>query len=863
MATSVRELFRELADASRAERRRILDQKQLPADVRAEVESLLSFDARTGEMLTRGLSNAVEDVFRTEPMPDACGPYKLIELLGSGGMGDVYLAERHDGEIEQKVAIKFLRDDADRPVCRERFIKERQFLANLNHSSIARMLDAGHTEDGRPYLVMEHVNGVAIDKYAAALDLRGVLRLFLQVCAGVAHAHRHLIVHRDLKPSNILVDANGTPKLLDFGIAKLLDISADQTQTVERLLTPNYASPEQMRGSVQTTATDIYSLGAVLYRLLTGMTPRETPREVQPNLPKDVDHILRKALREEPHERYVSVDAFADDIRAFLESRPVQARSGDRWYRIRKGLRRHRGPVMAAAVTIASLSIGLLMANHERDIAQRRFGQVRHLANQVLLLDQVIAGLHNSTKARVEMVALSKEYLEGLSIEAQKDQNLALEVGQAYSLLARAQGVSVVANLGQRAQAEESLRKAYALVQPVLRSNPNHRKALMTAARISQDRMLIAESEHRTEDALAEAHNTVRVLNRILEFPDISEEEREAASEFCYHVALAHKNLHLTDEAISYAHRSIEIARSLSTPHLRLSMGLSLLADLLRITGELPQAFEAIREAHGNLSEAKFSGETARRSAWFTVLLREGRILGAFSGLSLNRPAEAIVVLREAFELAEGWTQSDRDNAWSRLYLASIGRELGDVLRQRDPREALKVYEHTLRRLGEVKDHKDARQLEAEIMAGTSYALRSLNRHAEAWERIEGALRNLRETGDYPAERVTLHEAADVALRALGDHLAATGEPLRAAGVYAELLDKVMAAQPDRRNDLRHALGLSQIYGSLAALHHRNGEKERAEEFAALRVQLWRHWDGKLPENAFVQRQLDSARVTP
>src|SRR5581483_4331043 len=197
---------------------------------------------------------------------------------------------------------------------RSRFLKERQLLAGLNHPAIVRVLDAGHTADGRPYLVMEYVEGQAIDVYAAALDWRDRLTLLLRVCDGVSHAHRRLVVHRDLKPSNILVDASGQPKLLDFGIAKLMDESVDATQTVERLLTPNYASPEQLSGASQTTATDVYSLGAVLYKLLTGRSPYETggspaaameiavgarqippPTRLNPELPSDIDYILRKA----------------------------------------------------------------------------------------------------------------------------------------------------------------------------------------------------------------------------------------------------------------------------------------------------------------------------------------------------------------------------------------------------------------------------------------------------------------------------------------------------------------------------------------------------------------------------------------
>jgi serine/threonine protein kinase len=217
-------------------------------------------------------------------------------------------------------------------------------------------------------------------------------------CDGVAHAHRHSIVHRDLKPSSILVDCSGHPKLLDFGIAELLDATTTQTRTVERLLTPDYASPEQLRGDIQTTATDTYSLGAVLCRLLTGGSTCEPFSEASrvkkddAKLPRDINHILRKAMRDEPAERYASVDAFANDIRAFLESKPVQARSADNWYRTRKFLRRYRASVAAATVTIASLLFGLNIANHQREIAKARFVQVRQLINKVLTLDEVADG---------------------------------------------------------------------------------------------------------------------------------------------------------------------------------------------------------------------------------------------------------------------------------------------------------------------------------------------------------------------------------------------------------------------------------------------------------------------------------------
>ena len=543
-------------------------------------------------------------------------------------MGTVYLAERHDGEIEQKVAIKLLRADADRPTWRERFLRERQLLAYLNHPSIARLLDAGHTKDGRPYLVMEHVEGVTIEEYAASLDLQSKLELFLLVCDGVAHAHRHLIIHRDLKPSNILVDASGHPKLLDFGIAKLLDVTADATGTIDRLLTPTYASPEQLRGDVQTTATDVYSLGAVLYRLLTGRSPREltsdpvawnqqitrdgditAPTQLNPTLPRDIDYILRKALRHEPSERYGSVDAFRDDICAVLEARPVQARSGDTWYRARKFLRRYRIAIIVATITIVSLLLGLQIANRQRTIAQKRFLQVRQIANKVLLLDDVVGGLHNSPKAMHEIVAMSTEYLETLGAEAHHDEGLALEVVQAYSVLARAHGICNAATAGQHAKADENLRKAGIFLKPILSANPNNRKALLTGARISHDRMVLLENGRRGAEALAESRTAIGYLDRLRTLGNPSAAESQLTSELFYNIALSRKNLHLADEGIHYAQRSIESARTAANAEWRLSLGLSMLADLFRLTGNLEAALKSVREARANLEKAHFPSE--------------------------------------------------------------------------------------------------------------------------------------------------------------------------------------------------------------------------------------------------------------
>ncbi len=324
-----------------------------------------------------------------QPIGERFGDYKILRLLGEGGMGQVYLAARADDLYQQQVAIKLVQAGTARH--RDlflRFTAERQILANLVHPNIARLLDAGIASSGAPYLVMEYIAGSPIDRYVTAkqLSIRDRLALFQTVCGAVEYAHRNLVVHRDIKPANILVTEQGAPKLLDFGIAKLLQASeqssADLTRATERLLTPEYASPEQVRGETVTTATDVYALGVLLYVLLTGNPPfkmadkspfevarivcDETPTRPSSRVPLkreadklrgELDNIVLKALRKEPERRYISVEALSEDIRRYLEGYPVQAASDSWGYRARKFVGRHK-----AAVTVSGLMLFTVLA---------------------------------------------------------------------------------------------------------------------------------------------------------------------------------------------------------------------------------------------------------------------------------------------------------------------------------------------------------------------------------------------------------------------------------------------------------------------------------------------------------------------
>jgi eukaryotic-like serine/threonine-protein kinase len=294
---------------------------------------------------------------------ETVGPYRLGRELGRGGMGAVFLAERADGQFEQRVALKLIKRGMDSAEVLARFRAERQILAQLQHPHIARLLDGGISAAGQPYFAMEHVDGVPITVYADRAGLGRVdrLRLFGQVCEAVEHAHRNLVVHRDIKPSNILVTADGQAKLLDFGIAKVLDPASDQdtvTRRDARPLTPRYAAPEQIQGLAVTTATDVYSLGVVLHELVTGRHPSDDPRALGHAGLGDLEHVVRMALRAEPDRRYPSVRALADDVRRHLDGRPVSARTDTFAYRASRFVRRHRVAATSAALVALSLVAG-------------------------------------------------------------------------------------------------------------------------------------------------------------------------------------------------------------------------------------------------------------------------------------------------------------------------------------------------------------------------------------------------------------------------------------------------------------------------------------------------------------------------
>ena len=372
-----------------AERAALLDRVAgEDASLHADLAAALAADAREQSLLDAGLVAAAPSNL---PARDSrVGAYRLRDCLGRGGMGEVWLAERVAGEFAQTVALKLIRPGFDSRAVRERFVRERQILANLNHPHIARLLDGGTTDTGQPWFALEYVEGLPITRHAAALALRERLRLFVRVCRAVQFAHARLVIHRDLKPANILVDADGEPRLLDFGIAMLLsDAGGDAgntalTDLAGRAATPEYAAPEQLAGGTVTTASDVYALGLVLHELLAGKRrERSDDAGVRPSsavqthgegraLRGDLDTIVQRALARAPERRYPSAEALADDIERHLAGLPVHARRDSVAYRAGKFLRRHWLGAAAAAIVFAGLAAGLGVALWQAGLARQQ-----------------------------------------------------------------------------------------------------------------------------------------------------------------------------------------------------------------------------------------------------------------------------------------------------------------------------------------------------------------------------------------------------------------------------------------------------------------------------------------------------------
>lgn len=466
-------LFQDALDQPEAERGSWAEaQCAGDAALLARVTAMLQADRLAG-LRTGGAALDAAD----EALPDAIGPYAITEMLGRGGMGTVYRAERMAGDFQRTVAIKRIKPGLLSDNLIERFQRERQLLASLEHANIARLYEGGATEDGAPFIVMEYVDGKSILEWAdeAALSRDARLRLFSEVCAAVGYAHRNLIVHRDITPSNVLVTGEGVVKLIDFGIAR----PAVEPGTGEPLsgkslaslsLTPGYAAPERMTAGEATTAGDIYSLGKLLTSLVKS---KESDAEL--------DAIISRATAIDPEDRYLTADALEADVAARLKHFPVSAVAGTRRYLVHKFVQRHRVGVAASAAGLALLigAFGLTLfantrAQAARVEAEHRFQQTHSIAKALLfgVYDEV-SRVSGATKARETLAKTGLAYLDALAENKDAPQDVKVEAGRGYLRLAQVTGDGQSAQLGKFEEANALLAKSEAILRPLHRAKPD------------------------------------------------------------------------------------------------------------------------------------------------------------------------------------------------------------------------------------------------------------------------------------------------------------------------------------------------------------------------------------------------------
>ncbi len=756
------------------------------ASLRTEVEKLLSCETPTRDFLeTPALALKAEWLTEDVALKDALavgqhiGSYRIECELGRGGMGAVYLARRADDEYRKFVAIKVVWRGMNSDDIVRRFRNERQILASLDHPNIARLLDGGTTEDGLPFLVMEYVEGTSITDYCDQhrLTTNERLQLFRTVCASVQHAHQNLVVHRDLKPSNIFITPDGTPKLLDFGIAKVLNpelsaLSMERTRTELRVLTPDYASPEQVRGEKLMTTSDVYSLGIVLYELLTGhrpyraasMLPHErarviceqeptnpstavihvevlvhgdieqqtyiTPesvsrsRSTQPDklrrsLSGDLDNIILMALRKEPQRRYQSAAQFSADIGRHLDGLPVIARKDTFAYRSAKFTKRHKVGVATAILVVLATIAGLTMiiwqamiAKAERARAERRFNDVRKLANSNLFeLHDTIANLPGSTPARELLVKRALEYLDSLAQESNGDPSLQRDLISAYLKVGNVLGNPNNANLGDTAGALQSYRKALAIAERLRAANPDDAQAYRFLGGISEKMSDVQAGTGDILGAVESARRSLAISRAIAETTPTNMEARQYLA--ISHIKLgdvlgnsnfanlgdqagAMQNYRLSSEILEYLYGTDS-----ANPKTRRLLGLiyERIGTMLELDGKVEEALNTYRKSlaiREPLAAAYPTNTDAVRDA-AVAHEKIGNIMTAKGELR-----EALESRRKSLEIFQSLVHADPQNVQARQSLAISYIHFGDVLgNPQSPNlgrraEALKNYQLAL-----------------------------------------------------------------------------------------------------------------------------------------------------------------------
>ncbi len=686
------------------------------------------------------------------------GPWEIVREIGRGGMGTVYEARRAEGDFVRRTAVKVVRPEIATAFFLRRFRAERRILAGLDHPHIARLIDAGATSGGLPYLVLEFVEGEPLLTHCASrgLSLTDRLRLFRSICAAVEHAHRNLVVHRDLKPGNVLVTADGVPKLLDFGIAKLLEPEtaggAEGTATLLHLMTPDYASPEQVAGGRITTATDVYSLGVVLYELLTGERPYtfgtrnpRDPHEVariigeqippkpsgrvtasDPELPAggrprrlppvparqlrgDLDNIVLMAMRKEPDRRYASVQQLSDDVLRHLEGRPVLARRDTFGYRTGKFVRRHRAAAAAAVLVMAALGAGFVMTVHQKRLAEiqrgradRRFNDVRKLAGSFLFeFHDAIENLPGSTPARALVVKRGLEYLDSLAEESGGDPGLRRELATAYQKVGAVQGDRGSANVGDTKGSLRSFRKALAMREILAAESPGNSEI---AGELAASLDSVGDALAQTGDE-AGAYAAFRRALRVREAM-VAGDPRAAATRRALATSYHRIAGHLADrgeyrEALPVWRKEVEIFEALwrETPadaraQRNVALGYKYLGGTLEALGDTSAALDLYRRAVA-LDETRSAADPTNAQARLDLSYSYGAMSVCLG--NRNDLDGALATYQKAFVIREALANADPKNANARAAVFRAHFRIGEILEMKaDWKAALDSYGRAL-----------------------------------------------------------------------------------------------------------------------------------------------------------------------
>jgi tetratricopeptide (TPR) repeat protein len=678
--------------------------------LRREVEALLA--ASPLDLIESAIAGTADDLAdqpESDPLVGSwLGPYRIDGVLGRGGMGAVYRAFREDDQFRKQVAIKVIPRMLAGPDVVARFRSERQILANLEHSNIARLFDGG-TTDGIPYLVMEYVEGVPITQYVREknLSIPDRLRLMQSVCGAVLYAHRSLVIHRDLKPANILVTADGIVKLLDFGVAKLVDPAADTALTSEMMMTPDYASPEQIRGQPVTTASDVYSLGVVLYEVLTGERPyritnanlhdlervvckteprrpstiETLPSRMRRRLAGDLDNIVLMALRKDVSRRYGSAEQLSEDIRRHLHGLPIQARRDTVFYRSGKFLRRNQWAVTAAFLVAASLVTGTVIALRQARAAQARFDQLRGFARTVLVdLHAQLSDIPGTAKARQTLIAYVDDYLKRVAAEhAGDDAALATELATTYLRLGEMQGTTpdAIASFEKGRQLLEQKRK---------RGKPDAAEVLVLARlRVTEGSTLM--DLNRTTEATENLVAAEKLASALRPTIGWNREAELLQAWADWRLARLYRTEYRLEEAAEYSRRAVAVCEDMWHHGIQTKEMYDIfdgarmvLAGVLRRQGNWPQSMDLYQKVLDDTQrrvDADPTSATLQRA-----LAHAHQITGDMLIRAPGRRLEVLHHVREAIRIAERLADLDPEDKTARSelgqYLSSGGEDLND-----------------------------------------------------------------------------------------------------------------------------------------------------------------------------------------